>query len=543
VTSWSLTERATALGELAERGTELLIVGGGITGAGILRDAALRGLACALCERGDFASGTSSHTSKMIHGGLRYIAEGALGVTRESCVERDLLAQLNPLLVRPLPFLFCSFDDGIPPWKMLAGLSLYAALDGFQGGGFRLLSRAQVSALSRDLRSAGLRAAGFYHDQQVDDARLVLETLKDARRVGAEAINYAEVIGLEPLADGRTRVRVRDGLNGRESIVLAARVVNATGPAVDRVRALEAPLASRELRPAKGVHVVIERTRVHAEAAISFQARDGRHLFLCPYDDVHLIGTTDAFTDDIDEPRVTRAEAQYVLAAANQAFPGAQLTEKDIVSVYAGVRPLVAAEQTATPPSSVSREHRISEDASGLLSIAGGKLTTYRRMAEQIVDRLVRSLPEARRRALKACTTKQRPLRDDDFDAAALGAELRARFGLSEQRAQRLLASFGADALSMLERAPAEEQRPLGGSRFLLCEVAWSLRNECAANLCDVLERRVRVAVFAKGQGMSELDRAADSAGRALSWSTSRIEQEKQRYRERIATRYRVSAS
>jgi glycerol-3-phosphate dehydrogenase len=538
--SWSLAERATALGELAENGTELLVIGGGITGAGVLRDAALRGLRCALLERGDFACGTSSHTSKMIHGGLRYLAEGALGVTRESCVERDLLARLNPLLVRPLPFLFCSFRAGVPPWKMLAGLSLYAALAGFRGGGFRVLSHAEVRALSGDLRSEGLRAAGFYFDQQVNDARLVLETLKDARRAGGEAINHAQVVGLEPCADGVTCVRVRDQLDGREHTLRAARIVNAAGPAVDRVRALAGPLPARELRPAKGVHLVIPRARVHAEAAVSFQAHDGRHMFLCPYDDVHLIGTTDAFTDEIDEPGVTRAEMHYLLDAANHAFPAAQLRESDLLSVYAGVRPLVAPEDAAAPPSSVSREHRITEDASGLLSIAGGKLTTYRRMAEQIVDRVLQGLPPERRRELRPCSTGRRPLRDDSFDAAALGAEIGARFGLSAARVAHLLGSFGADALTMLERAPAEQRAPFAGSRLSLCEVAWSARHECAANLCDVLERRVRAAVFAEGQGLPELERAAAAAAGELGWSDTRIAHEKERYRERIASRYRV---
>jgi glycerol-3-phosphate dehydrogenase len=539
--SWSLTERARALDELAARGTELVVIGGGITGAGVLRDAALRGLDSALFERGDFACGTSSHTSKMIHGGLRYLAHGALGVTRESCVERDLLARLNPLLVRPLPFLFCSFDDGVAPWKMLMGLALYAALAGFRGGGFRVLSHADVHALSRDLRAEGLRAAGFYFDQQVDDARLVLETLKDARRAGGEAINHAQVIGLEPLTDGTTRVRVRDELCGREHEVRAARVVNAAGPAVDRVRALAGPLSAHELRPAKGVHLVIPRSRVHADAAVGFQAQDGRHMFLCPYDDVHLIGTTDAFSEEIDEPRVTQADARYLLAAANRAFPGARLGAGDVLSAYAGVRPLVAPLDAAAPPSSVSREHRITEDRSGLLSIAGGKLTTYRRMAEQIVDRIARTLPAARRHALRACQTARRPLRDDGFDAAALGAELAARFGLSAPRVAHLLASYGADALTLLERAPVEQRGAFGSSRLSLCEVAWSLRHECAANLCDVLERRVRVAVFAPGQGLPELDRAAAAAGDVLDWSAARVEEEKQLYRERIARRYRVT--
>lgn len=539
--SWSLAHRQAALDALARDGVELLVIGGGITGAGILRDAALRGLRVALIERADFASGTSSHTSKMIHGGLRYLAEGALSVTRESSLERDLLARLNPLLVRPLPFLFCSFADGVAPWKVLAGLSLYSALSGFRGGGFRLLTPPQVSALSGDLRSDGLRTAGLYHDQQVDDARLVLETIKDARRAGGEAISYGEALRLEPAEGGAMQVAVRDTLSGRTLNVRAGRVINATGPSVDRVRERERPLRQRELRPAKGVHVVIARSRVHADAAISFQAADGRHVFLCPYEDVHLIGTTDTFSDELDEPRVSAADAAYLLSAANRAFPRARLTTRDLISVYAGVRPLVARPDAITPASSVSREHRITEDASGLLSIAGGKLTTYRRMAEQIVDRVVAKLPTERRARLAACSTRERPLRDDCFDAAALGAELCARFALEPRLVHALLRRYGSEAVRMLEQAPERDRVPFAGGRYLRCEIPFSFSHECAASLSDVLERRVRVAVFAPGQGLDDLDRSAEAAARAQGLDATASDAQKQAYRRRVQTRYRIA--
>jgi glycerol-3-phosphate dehydrogenase len=477
----------------------------------------------------------------MIHGGLRYLAEGALSVTRESSLERDLLARLNPLLVRPLPFLFCSFADGVAPWKVVAGLSLYSALSGFRGGGFRLLSRAQIASLSHDLRSDGLRTAGLYHDQQVDDARLVLETIKDARRAGGEAVSYCEALRLEPSEGSAMRVTVHDALSGRTMSLRAARVINATGPSVDCVRERERPLATRELRPAKGVHVVIARSRVHADAAVSFQAVDGRHVFLCPYEDVHLIGTTDTFSEELDEPRVSAADAEYLLAAANRTFPRAALTTRDLISVYAGVRPLVAPPDATTPASSVSREHRISEDESGLLSIAGGKLTTYRRMAEQIVDRVVAKLPAERRERLRPCSTRERPLRDDAFDATALGAELCARFVLPPRIVRGLLRRYGAEAMRMLEQAPERERIPLSGGHFLRCEVAFSFSHECAANLSDVLERRVRAAVFARGQGLDDLDQSAGAAARALGLSAADADVQKEAYRARVQTRYRIA--
>lgn len=538
--SWTLREREQALSKLEREGTELLIVGGGITGAGVLRDAALRGLSCALFERNDFASGTSSHTSKMIHGGLRYIAEGQLGVTRESCVERDLLAALNPNLVRPLPFLFCAFDDGVPAWKMVAGLSIYSALAGFKGGSFRLLGKAQIEALSRDVRKTGLRAAGLYHDQQVDDARIVLETIKDARRVGGEAIHHAEAIGFDHEAGRVVAVRVRCRLTGREHRIRAERFVNATGPAVDRCRSLDHALSRQELRPAKGVHVVIARERVHADAAVSFQARDGRHMFLCPWQDVHLIGTTDNFSEEIDAPYVAREEVQYLLDAANHTFPLADLAERDLISVYAGVRPLVADPHADQPPSRVSREHRFTEDASGLISIAGGKLTTYRAMAEETVDRVVRTLSSERRARLHACSTGTRPLREDAFDREALMTELSSRFALDTRTAERLIGSWGSDAVLMLERAAPEQRRPIGASRYLQAEIGWSIANECAATLCDVLERRVRLAVFARGQGLPQLDELARLAQSEAGWSDAETRDQQERYRTLIRERYSV---
>jgi glycerol-3-phosphate dehydrogenase len=539
--SWARAERSAALERLAREGVELAIVGGGITAAGVLRDAALRGLSAALFERGDFASGTSSATSKMIHGGLRYIAEGQLGVTRESCVERDLLARLNPELVRPLPFLFCSFADGVAPWKVVAGLSIYSALAGFKGGSFKLLDEAAIARLSRDVNKEGLRAAGLYHDQQVDDARIVLETVKDARRAGAEALNHAEVVGFSRRDGQLCGLEVRDALSGRRYTIAAERVVNAAGPRVDSVRELDAPLPRQELRPAKGVHLVIARERVHADAAVAFQAADGRHVFLCPWRDVHLIGTTDDFTGEIDEPRVTRKDVLYLLEAANRTFPRADLGERDLVSVYAGVRPLVAGDDSVRPPSSVSREHRITEDASGLLSVAGGKLTTYRHMAEQLVDRVVKSLPAERRARLRPCSTAERTLRDDRFDPRAFRAELTARFGLDEISADRLTASWGSAALAMLEQAPPALRAPIAGSRFLLCEVGWSVQHECALDLCDVLERRVRVAVFARGQGLAEADKLASVFADAAGLGDAARDEQRERYKARVAARYQVA--
>jgi glycerol-3-phosphate dehydrogenase len=342
---WSVRERAGVL-ESAERdGVDVLIVGGGITGAGILRDAASRGLNALLVERGDFASGTSGRSTKLIHGGLRYIAQGQLAITRESCRERDLLLRLNPHLVRPIPFLWPVFEGvGTPLWQVRAALSIYWGLAGFRSSAsFRTLSPEQVVEFSQDLRREGLRGAGLFHDGQVDDARLVLETLVSARRFGGEAVNHAEVFEFLRGDEGKiVGARVRDKESGESREIRAHVVVNAAGPAVERVRGLDRPISSPELRPAKGVHLVIPRSRVHCESAIVFDARDGRHICLIPWDEVALIGTTDSFTNQIDEPVASIEEVHYLLSAANDAFPRLALTTNDIRCAFAGVRPLVA---------------------------------------------------------------------------------------------------------------------------------------------------------------------------------------------------------
>jgi glycerol-3-phosphate dehydrogenase len=306
------------------------------------------------------------------------------------------------------------------------------------------------------------------------------------------------------------------------------------------VRALAGAAMPGELRPAKGVHAVIARARVHADAAVALQADDGRDMFLCPWEGVHLIGTTDVFSDEVDAPVVTQAELQYVLAAANRAFPRARLKPADVISVYAGVRPLVADAQATTPPSRVSREHRITQDASGLLSVAGGKLTTYRAMAEQIVDRVVAALPRTRANALSVCHTTTRPLRDDGFERAALAGELVQRFGLAEAVCERLIEAWGGAAPALLAAAPSEQREPIAGSRYLHAEVAWSIRHECAASLCDVLERRLRVAVTVAGQGLAELTQIARIAAEAAGWSDAQMALEIERYRALVERRYRV---
>jgi glycerol-3-phosphate dehydrogenase len=543
--TWSVVERSADLTEAERSGVDLLIVGGGITGAGVLRDAASRGMRALLVERADFASGTSSRSSKLIHGGLRYIGEGHLGMTREACRERDLLMRLDPNLVRPLPFLFPAFAGSrYPLWQVRASLSVYAALANFRRSArFEMLRPEAVSALVPDLRRDSLRGAGLYIDGHVNDARLVLETLKSARRLGAPAVNHAEVTeflrGDGGLLCG---ARIRDGLSERTHTVRAAAVVNAAGPAVERVRGIDRPVSQPELRPAKGVHLVIPRDRIRLDVAITFQAPDGRYVFLAPWDDVAILGTTDRFSDEIDDPTVTIDEVHYLLDAANAAFPNAGLTTNDLRSVFAGVRPLAARPGEPTPSTKVSREHRIYEDPSGLVSVAGGKLTTYRAMGELIVDRVVRQLPAERRAEVGPSRTATLPLRGDDFDRADFEAELCERFEIAPKQSAHLVLTYGAHASDLLEAAPPAARAPIGASRNTFAEIDWSIRTESPATLCDLLERRLCMAIFAVGQGLTELPQIAAAAAAAAGWDEERTAAEARAYAAVVRRSYQITA-
>jgi len=542
---WNEAVRTRGLEDAASgEPLDLLILGGGITGAAVLRDAASRGLRAFLVERHDFASGTSSRSSKMIHGGLRYLGEGQFRVTAEACRERDRLCSLHPNLVARTPFLLPCFEGGkVPPWQIHAAMWIYAGLAGFRRSArFRRVDAPAAARFSPDLRRPGYRSGAVYHDGQADDARLVLETIRSARRLGADAANHAEATALLH-AQGRTAgARIRDRRTGRTLEIRARVVVNAAGPGLERVRGLDGDEHRPELRPAKGVHLVIRGDRLRTRGAVAFEAGDRRQLFVAPWHDLLLIGTTDDFTEEVDEPVVTIEEVHYLLDAANAAFPGVGLNTNDIVSVYAGVRPLVAPADAAAPPSSVSREHQIYEDPSGLISAAGGKLTTHRAMGESLVDRVVKQLPTSRRRAAGPSRTRRLPLRDDDFDGTSLAGSLGERFGVSPLQARHLVRQYGREAEALLADAPADQHRPIGASHFSWAEIPWCMRTECVATLCDLLEHRVRMAYFAPGQGLPQLGEIAKLAAAAADWDEPRTAAEAEAYRETVRRRYQISA-
>lgn len=544
MTPFSISTRATALAKLPEQQFDLIVIGGGITGVGVLRDATLRGLKTLLVERHDFASGTSSKSSKLVHGGLRYLKQFEFALTRESCQERNLLVKLNPHLVKPIPFVFPVYKgdkDGM--LALRTGMWLYEVLSGFQNHELhKMLSVHQTLEQIPGLNPEGLKGSAYYYDAAVDDVRLTLETVKSAVRAGGSALNYTSVTGF--LYDAQQKVagvRLEDHLTGQSHEALGTVVLNATGVWVDEVRTLDAP-HRKDLMPSKGIHVVVPSHRLNQKATLAFTAvQDRRLMFSIPWGDVTLIGTTDTFFDQSpDDPGTDAVDVSYVLKAANHIFPGANLTEADIVSTFAGLRPLIAPPEGVENASAVSREHQIFEDKSGLLSIAGGKLTTYRRMAIELVDKASTRLSPERRKELGPCVTDQ-PLSGEIVDVAALVARLKAE-GQPEVVAEHLVSSYGSEAPAVLELC---KSTPNGlavlqqGQGFLQGEVIYAVRYESALHLTDLLTRRMRFAVWVPGQGRPVAEQVSRVMAHELRWDEGTRKEELHLFDEEVRRSYR----
>ncbi|HEX8431292.1 MAG TPA: glycerol-3-phosphate dehydrogenase/oxidase, partial [Longimicrobium sp.] len=400
MTPFSAEARAEHWNALAGETWDVLVIGGGVTGAGIARDAAGRDLRVALVDAGDIAHGTSSRSSRLVHGGLRYLETYDFRLVFEASAERRRLLALAPHLVHPLPFLFPVFRKGpVGRRKLQAGMWLYDTLSLFRNiSRHRMLSRRQVAAEEPMLRMDNVVGAALYYDASVDDARLALANARGAHEAGAAVVPHAEVVGFIRDEDVIRGARVRDTLTGATTEVAARVVINATGPWSDELRRLADPEAAPRLRPTKGVHIMVERERLGNHNAITFRSPvDGRVMFVLPWGDFSYVGTTD--TDYHGAPADVAADAddvRYLLDSANSLFPRARLTDADVVSTWAGLRPLLAPPEAGSElsASATSREHEIWQDRSGLLNIAGGKLTTYRVMAAEAADVAARILRE-----------------------------------------------------------------------------------------------------------------------------------------------------
>ncbi len=560
-----MIERSQAIAALAAEEFDLVVVGGGITGAGVALDAASRGYSVALLERADYASGTSSRSSKLVHGGLRYLQNFDLGLVREALLERQLMVALAPHLVRPLPLVVAAFEGARPDRLVGVGLNLYDVMsvdrdrlrtrrgrrsraEKAQGEGgadgaaaeteeswsparHRVISGDEVLELLPALAGREPTSGYLFYDCQTDDARLVLTVLGEAERFGAVCANRLDVTGLLE-SDGHTRgVHVHDLESGERFEVRAANVVNATGVWADQLRpqelALEAELPS--IRPSRGTHITISSEDLPLVGGAIVPAGAGRSIFALPWLGHTLVGTTDNDYDGpLDHVGPAAEDVGYLLEAVNGFF-GTELGPERLTGAFAGVRPLIS---TGDPKKSVdiSRKAELYETSSGMITITGGKLTTWRRMAKMTVDRLVER--EARE---APCRTHEIPL------GQAVAPEALPRVeGVAPEAYAALAGRYGHGAHEVLALAAerGELAQPIAaGSPDLLAEVALAARREQARSIGDVLLRRTRLGLLAArqltGEGAGDADgerpavrRVGDVLARELGWDEPRLERE-----------------
>ena len=524
---------------MAEGPVDLLVIGAGITGAGVARDASMRGIRTAIVDKDDFGSGTSSRSSRLIHGGLRYLEHHDWRLVFEASRERRVLLAIAPHLVWPRSFLIPSYSRSrLPLWKLAAGLWLYDLLALFRNlRAHRMLGKSRLLREEPGLRERGLRGAGLYYDAQCDDARLTLANVRSAHRHGALTANYVGVTRLE-IADGTVRgAHVIDRVTGSEFLVRAAILVNATGPWSDEVRGATTDGAA--LRRTKGVHVAVPRQRLGNQHALAILSPiDGRLVFVVPWGDLSYIGTTDTDTaESADSVRAEGSDVVYLLRSVNALFPNARLQPDDIVSTWAGVRPLLA---TGDPcdPSSVSREHRIIESDNGLITIAGGKLTTYRVMARDVVNRVRERLRALDGRKLPPGTdTAREPLPGGEVRDTAVLVEEAEREGFPRVVAEHLVRAYGAEtpAITRLARSDvALSEHIVPGHPALRAELVHAMRREMAMTLGDLLIRRTHVFYETSSRGAEEATVIGDLAARELGWSDDRREAELAAYLSEI---------
>ncbi|HWL60513.1 MAG TPA: glycerol-3-phosphate dehydrogenase/oxidase [Microbacteriaceae bacterium] len=531
-------ERQAALETLRTRTVDILVIGGGIVGTGAALDAATRGLRVGLVEQRDFGSGTSSRSSKLIHGGIRYLEQLDFGLVREALVERGLLLQrLAPHLVRPVRFLYPLTTPLLERLYIGAGMALYD-LFSWTGGRppgvphHRHLSRRQLARAVPSLRRDAFLGGLVYFDGQVDDARYVSTLARTASFYGAHLASRTKVIGFLKEGPRVVGVRAIDLETGDEFEIRAKQIVNATGVWTDDVQALVGERGQFKVRASKGVHLVVPRDRFQSKLGLLLRTEKSV-LFVIPWGRHWLIGTTD--TDwhlDKAHPAATAADIDYLLDRVNSVL-ARPLTRDDVEGVYAGLRPLLAGESDDT--SKLSREHIVTHTVPGLVVVAGGKFTTYRVMAEDAVNEAVRALDG---RIPASVTEHIGLLGAEGFQAAwNKRAKLARAFGLHPVRIEHLLGRYGVltDDLLTLIRDRPELATPLpGADDYLAAEVVYATEAEGALHLDDVLARRTRISIESWDRGAAAAPVAARLMGEVLGWDEPRIESEVAHWMQRI---------
>jgi len=519
---------------MAAQPQDILVIGGGVTGAGIALDAVTRGLTTALVEQRDLASGTSSRSSKLLHGGLRYLEQYDFGLVREALRERDLhLTTLAPHLARPVSFLFPLTGAAWERAYVGAGIALYDTLGGARNmPAHRHLTRTGALRLVPALRADALRGAIRYYDAQIDDARHTMEIARTAASYGASVVTSARVTGFLREGERVVGAHVADLESGETFTVRAQQVINATGVWTDDVQELVGRGRIR-VRASKGIHLVVPRDRIIADSGLILRTASSV-LFVIPWGRHWIIGTTDTDWDlDLAHPAASRTDIDYLLDQVNRVLRH-PLSPEDVEGVYAGLRPLLSGESDAT--STLSREHAVATTAPGLVTIAGGKYTTYRVMAEDAVDLASRALPGR----VPESVTDRTPLLGATgyFALRNRRHELAASSGLHVVRIEHLLGRFGALTEELLAMV-AEDQTlgaPIPGAEdHLKVEAVYAASHEGALHLDDVLTRRTRISIETFDRGLAAAPEVARLMAPVLGWDQDRIDREVEHYAARVA--------
>ncbi|MEV7201178.1 glycerol-3-phosphate dehydrogenase/oxidase [Streptomyces griseoluteus] len=531
-------QRAGALAEMAERELDVLVVGGGIVGAGTALDAATRGLSTGLVEARDWASGTSSRSSKLIHGGLRYLEMLDFPLVREALKERGLLLErLAPHLVKPVPFLYPLQHRG---WERLyagAGVALYDVMSMARGHGrglpaHRHLSRSKALRVAPCLRKDALVGALQYYDAEVDDARFVAILVRTAASYGAKVANRARVTGFLREGERVVGVRVEDVEGGGVYEIRARQVVNATGVWTDDTQGLVGERGQFHVKASKGIHLVVPRDRIHSSTGLILRTEKSV-LFVIPWGRHWIVGTTDTAWDlDKAHPAASSADIDYLLERVNSVL-AVPLSRDDVEGVYAGLRPLLAGESEAT--SKLSREHTVAHPVPGLVVVAGGKYTTYRVMAKDAVDAAVHGLD----RRVAESVTEEIPLLGAEGYPAMWNARERIaeRSGLHVARVEHLLNRYGSTADQLLDLIAGDPTlgEPLRhADDYLRAEIVYAASHEGARHLDDVLTRRTRISIETFDRGTRSAREAAELMAPVLGWDEDQIAREVEHYEKRV---------
>jgi glycerol-3-phosphate dehydrogenase len=544
LTRFSTFDRDQKLKQLATDSFDLLVIGGGITGAGIALDAAARGLKTALVEKNDFAFGTSSRSTKLIHGGLRYLKQLEFALVKEVGSERAIVHKLAPHLVVPEKMLLPLYEKrGLGYWLTSIGLRIYDWLAGVKPEDQRkMLTKIQTMKYEPLLKGDDIKGGAIYAEYRTDDARLTIEIAKVANEKGAVMQNYVRVTDFDYTEGKVTGALVTDQLTGKKFSIKAGSVVNAAGPWVDELREINHSKENKYLHLTKGAHIVVPYHRLPVRQAIYFDAPDGRMIFAIPRGRITYIGTTDTDYDgEKDKVFTSSDDARYLLNAVNVTFPSGHLTIADIESCWAGLRPLIHEEGKSA--SELSRKDEIFESESGLISIAGGKLTGYRKMSERVVDLIIKL--RFSDRELGECTTSSIYLAGGGLkDVQDVGkfhqrvADEVAAFGLKGDHATYLVHLYGkqSDAIIGMAREKKINDPEIA---LALAELDFALENEMIVTAEDFLVRRTGLMYFNIHRLYKVMDPVLDTLRSKLGWSESRVAEERKAMQDLIANTLR----